>query len=271
MPLAGRFMQTIAEKLGRPVPRLSEEAIELLRSYSWPGNVRELRNVIERAMVLSTGNTIDARDLPEDRMRTSTELVEPPPAPPSELQDPPVAAAERQRILDALETCAGNQTHAANLLGISRRTLINKLDKFALPRPRKRRKGSSDRCTGRWRRSPTRASPSRPEPGDVEVAIGFRFGCGAVWTPTAPVVGFGAGLTSTTVGGGGSTTAGGSGAGCGGGATVTGGGGGGTMTGVGAATGAGLAPLFKTSSADDRADADQAERRRAAATAGGAG
>jgi two-component system, NtrC family, response regulator AtoC len=138
VPLAGRFMQTIAEKLGRPMPRLSDEAIDLLRSYSWPGNVRELRNVIERAMVLSTGTTIDARDLPEDRMRTSTDLVETPPARPSELRDPPVAAAERQRILDALETCAGNQTHAANLLGISRRTLINKLDKFALPRPRKR-------------------------------------------------------------------------------------------------------------------------------------
>ena len=50
----------------------------------------------------------------------------------------PIDAAERQRILDALEMCAGNQTHAANVLGISRRTLVNKLDKFALPRPRKR-------------------------------------------------------------------------------------------------------------------------------------
>ena len=50
----------------------------------------------------------------------------------------PIAAAERQRILDALEMWAGNQTHAANVLGISRRTLVNKLDKFALPRPRKR-------------------------------------------------------------------------------------------------------------------------------------
>jgi len=53
-------------------------------------------------------------------------------------REPPLEAEERQRILDALETCAGNQTHAANLLGVSRRTLINKLDKFALPRPRKK-------------------------------------------------------------------------------------------------------------------------------------
>ncbi len=185
LPLAGRFAQAIATKTGRPVPRITDEAIALLRAYPWPGNVRELRNVIERAMVLITGNTIDVRDLPEDRMRAALgeprELHEegappaaygahgsagfagfagvagspglvgnpaghasgganPPPRAPTSpgVPEPAVGAAERQRILDALETCAGNQTHAANLLGISRRTLVNKLDKFALPRPRKR-------------------------------------------------------------------------------------------------------------------------------------
>jgi two-component system response regulator AtoC len=148
IPLAGRFMQAIAIKLGRSVPRLTDAAVALLREYAWPGNVRELRNVIERAMVLATGNSIDVRDLPDDRMRASIDLpatmasaaptMPGAPAARGEANEPPVAAAERQRILDALETCAGNQTHAANLLGISRRTLINKLDKFALPRPRKR-------------------------------------------------------------------------------------------------------------------------------------
>jgi transcriptional regulator with PAS, ATPase and Fis domain len=142
VPLAGKFIQTIAQKLGRVVPGLTDEAAALLRAYSWPGNVRELRNVIERAMVLSTGPAIDTRDLPEDRMRATLDLLEASPQTggraPTEPLEPPVAAAERQRILDALETCAGNQTHAANLLGISRRTLINRLDKFALPRPRKR-------------------------------------------------------------------------------------------------------------------------------------
>lgn len=49
-----------------------------------------------------------------------------------------VTADERQLIVDALETCHGNQTHAARLLGIARRTLLNKLEKFAVPRPRKR-------------------------------------------------------------------------------------------------------------------------------------
>jgi transcriptional regulator with PAS, ATPase and Fis domain len=148
LPLAGKFAQATALKTGRPIPRITDEAIALLRSYSWPGNVRELRNVIERAMVLITGSTIDVHDLPEDRMRASLtepiELHEVIAMPTGRAQtapvvvEPGVGAAERQRILDALETCAGNQTHAANLLGISRRTLVNKLDKFALPRPRKR-------------------------------------------------------------------------------------------------------------------------------------
>jgi DNA-binding NtrC family response regulator len=144
IPLATRFVQALASKLHRAVPRFTDEAEALLREYSWPGNVRELRNAIERAMVLATGNTIGVRDLPEDRMRATLDELPTMPtpggprAPRAESQDPPVAAAERQRILDALEMCAGNQTHAANMLGISRRTLINKLDKFALPRPRKR-------------------------------------------------------------------------------------------------------------------------------------
>jgi two-component system, NtrC family, response regulator AtoC len=136
VPLAGRFLHGLAAKLGRPVPRLTGAAIALLRGYRWPGNVRELRNVIERAMVLANGDVIDVHELPEDRMRAA---IEPPPAAPRRAAtEPPLEAEERQRILDALETCAGNQTHAANLLGVSRRTLINKLDKFALPRPRKK-------------------------------------------------------------------------------------------------------------------------------------
>jgi len=143
LPLAGKFIQAIANKSGRVVPRITDDAIQLLRAYNWPGNIRELRNVIERAMVLSTGSTIDTRDLPEDRMRASIDEAAVAPAPPTTPSPTPtaesnIAAAERQRILDALETCAGNQTNAANLLGISRRTLVNKLDKFALPRPRKR-------------------------------------------------------------------------------------------------------------------------------------
>ena len=135
LPLAGKFATAIAVRSGRPVPRITDAAIAMLRAYSWPGNVRELRNVIERAMVLATGNTIDTRDLPEERMRASSDV---PAEPQLVAQHESIDSVEKQKILAALETCAGNQTHAANLLGISRRTLINKMEKFALPRPRKR-------------------------------------------------------------------------------------------------------------------------------------
>ncbi|HEY6033166.1 MAG TPA: sigma 54-interacting transcriptional regulator, partial [Kofleriaceae bacterium] len=135
LPLAGKFATAIAARSGRPVPRITDAAIAMLRSYSWPGNVRELRNVIERAMVLATGNTIDTRDLPEERMRASSDV---PAEPQTVAHHETIDSVEKQKILAALETCAGNQTHAANLLGISRRTLINKMEKFALPRPRKR-------------------------------------------------------------------------------------------------------------------------------------
>ncbi|HSN31025.1 MAG TPA: sigma 54-interacting transcriptional regulator [Kofleriaceae bacterium] len=136
VPLAQQFLADMARRLDRAVPRLSEAASALLRDYSWPGNVRELRNVIERALILATADVIDVADLPQDKM--SVAFAPPPaPAPEASVAESP-DAEERREILEALETCAGNQTHAAKLLGVSRRTLINKLEKFALPRPRKR-------------------------------------------------------------------------------------------------------------------------------------
>jgi DNA-binding NtrC family response regulator/pSer/pThr/pTyr-binding forkhead associated (FHA) protein len=138
--LAHRFAAELSAKLGRRVPKFTENAIALLRGYSWPGNVRELRNAIERALILSARDAIDVSDLPVDKMRATFATA---PVATGVTQPPPITAAreeadERRRVLEALETWAGHLTHAARLLGISRRTLINKLEKFALPRPRKR-------------------------------------------------------------------------------------------------------------------------------------
>jgi DNA-binding NtrC family response regulator len=139
--LAHKFAHDAATKLGRRLPQLTDAALELMRSYSWPGNVRELRNVIERALVLATRDVIDVIDLPVEKMR-ATYATAAAPANPVAVLPPDTSTTidneERRRVLEALETCAGNQTHAARLLGISRRTLVNKLEKFALPRPRKR-------------------------------------------------------------------------------------------------------------------------------------
>ncbi|MFO0554590.1 MAG: sigma-54 dependent transcriptional regulator [Polyangiaceae bacterium] len=158
LAFAKRFIASAASKLQRPAPQLSDGAIESLLRYSWPGNVRELKNVMERALVLTTEQTIQAAQLPA-KLR---EAREPPPSHrgsavqseprPTELAARPLDAStrsaqnlrdellvlERQRIVEALERCAGNQTAAAELLGISRRTLVSRLGEFDLPRPRKR-------------------------------------------------------------------------------------------------------------------------------------
>jgi len=167
-PLARAFVAQFCARSGRsPAPAISTEALELLKRYSWPGNIRELRNVIERAVLLCPSGSITLEHLPVEKMR-ATRLPPPPsdPTPPPRLpppapattassgEPPPptwreedgsmdvrreIAQLERRRILDALDRCAGNQTQAATLLGISRRTLVNRLDAYAIARPRKGR------------------------------------------------------------------------------------------------------------------------------------
>jgi DNA-binding NtrC family response regulator len=140
-PLALRFAAQAAASLGRAPPQLDGDALELLSGYVWPGNVRELRNVVRRAVVLCDGASIGRRQLPIEKL--TAQFV----APKSDGRKPPelfeavrreLAPLERQRIVDALERANGNQTEAARLLGISRRTLINRLELYGLPRPRKR-------------------------------------------------------------------------------------------------------------------------------------
>jgi DNA-binding NtrC family response regulator len=160
-PLARHFIRQIATSSGRAPPRLADDALAMLIEYNWPGNVRELRNVIERAVILCSGGEIRAQDLPREKMlapyMSGPVPMEPPPPPsPAPRAKRPSAQPlrpgtptmpmpvpgkpddERTRILAALDRCAGNQTQAAQLLGMSRRTLINRLEKYAMPRPRKR-------------------------------------------------------------------------------------------------------------------------------------
>ncbi len=135
-PLARHFAAVSAAQSGRPTPTISPEAMRALEAYRWPGNIRELRNVIARAALLSSG-TITTEHLPLDKMRPVAPAHEPA-ALPDDLRDA-LSVVERQRIIDALDRCAGNQTRAAAQLGISRRALVSKLEQYALPRPRKNR------------------------------------------------------------------------------------------------------------------------------------
>ncbi len=153
IPLAEQFLASAAGPLGRTF-QLSDDAKQWLSSHDWPGNVRELRNACERAVLLTTGGTIDLHHLTitsDEAIRRATgsrtrAATVPPPvglSVPSAADMPSqvratVAELEKQRILEALERCAGNQTRAAEVLGISRRTLINRLDEYGIARPRKR-------------------------------------------------------------------------------------------------------------------------------------
>jgi DNA-binding NtrC family response regulator len=146
--LARRFAAVASAQLDQPrPPAFAPEALEVMDRYAWPGNVRELRNVVERAVVMCTGATILPEDLPP-RLTSPTPVpaaaappapaTQPPPADPHASLQGELVALERRRIVEALEKCAGNQTHAAALLGMSRRTLVARLSEYAIPRPRKR-------------------------------------------------------------------------------------------------------------------------------------
>jgi DNA-binding NtrC family response regulator len=104
---------------------VSTPALAALERHGWPGNLRELRNVVERALVLCDGPTLLPEHLPPKIAGT--------PGPSA------AGEAQRRRILDALELCAGNQSRAAKVLGISRRTLVTRLDELGIARPRKGR------------------------------------------------------------------------------------------------------------------------------------
>ena len=164
-PLALAFISRTKRNAG-PRPTLAPEALKMLRDYSWPGNVRELKSVIERAVLLCGGGPILPEHLSVERMRamrTTTRSVKPPvastwsgdrrsraeDAPSSEgalLAQPRKGSEEEQQwIMQALERAGGNQTVAARLLGISRRTLVNRLNDYQhVSRPRKDKKPRSE-------------------------------------------------------------------------------------------------------------------------------
>jgi transcriptional regulator with GAF, ATPase, and Fis domain len=143
LPLAMSFLRSLAG--AGTTPRIRDDAAVCLMDYAWPGNIRELRNVVERAFALSEGRALGPEHLPLEKMR-SVVLVKRPQAAPldvdAELQVvalTPEERAERARIVNALDECGGNQSLAAEFLGISRSTLLNRLNTYRIRRPRRRR------------------------------------------------------------------------------------------------------------------------------------
>jgi DNA-binding NtrC family response regulator len=157
--LAVHFLGRHAERIGKAVSHLDEEALEALVAHDWPGNIRELENAIERAVVLADGPAITRDDLPAEvrqpspprrRARAGTAAAsargtgtgasswngsadaDTASASAEESWDAEFVGFERQRLLDALAGAQGNKSEAARLLGMPRSTLCSKLEKHGL-------------------------------------------------------------------------------------------------------------------------------------------
>ncbi len=122
--LAQHFARKFSDELGRSAKRFSDRALQVFAKYDWPGNVRELENVIQRLVVMNEGDTIEVADLP-DLMHFShwreTGL------------NRTLAEVETQYIRTVLESVGGNKSRAAQILGIDRKTLREKLARFTPP------------------------------------------------------------------------------------------------------------------------------------------
>ena len=117
--LVSRFLKEFSAANGDRVTGITPAAMNLLEGWQWPGNVRELRNTVEKMVVLSAGGRLDVEDVPE-QMRGI-----------GHTNGGTLSEVERAKILDTLKATKGNRTRAAKLLGISRRTILRKLEEYA--------------------------------------------------------------------------------------------------------------------------------------------
>jgi DNA-binding NtrC family response regulator len=137
--MAAHFIRKYAAANGVPERPLSDEAQRRLRGHNWPGNVRELENAMHRAVLLAVGPEIDetAVRLPDGQPLSAPgdgyagRAAQAADAVHRAFVGQTVAEMEQALILDTLVHCLGNRTHAANILGISIRTLRNKLNEYA--------------------------------------------------------------------------------------------------------------------------------------------
>jgi Nif-specific regulatory protein len=131
--LAEYFLRRFVAETGNKVQGFSPRAMEELLRYRWPGNVREMKNVIERAVVLTRGEFIDAEDLVLSTLKTSgdteTGLSDARGLPP---QPTSLADVERDHIQTTLNLTGWNKSRAANILGIERSTLDRKIRRYEL-------------------------------------------------------------------------------------------------------------------------------------------
>jgi len=124
LTLAHHFMNKFIKELRRDPPRFTDGALEALKNYRWPGNVRELENLIQRLLVIVGRPVIDVADLPSYMRFQMEHRVDPMRT---------LADMEAEHIRSVLQLTGGNKTRAANILGIDRKTLREKLKKYCIP------------------------------------------------------------------------------------------------------------------------------------------
>jgi len=125
--LVNHFVARFAEKNRRRVSAVTPECMKLLDSYPWPGNVRELENAIERGIILMRGEQLTEKSLPLSIQKYRAEAERDSTEKPSSLQD-----AEKALIVQTLKETGGNKSEAARRLGITRKTLQNKFNKYGM-------------------------------------------------------------------------------------------------------------------------------------------
>jgi len=127
--LADFFLKQYAEKNNRPIKGFTPRAVDLLMRYDWPGNVRELENVVERAVIMARGDMITPLEFPDVLQDLDEEAKA---SPLALMAGRSLKEVEKVMILRTLEETGGNRTHAARILGISRRTLQLKLKEYGI-------------------------------------------------------------------------------------------------------------------------------------------
>jgi DNA-binding NtrC family response regulator len=128
-PLVATFLRRFAKELNKPEPEIAPEAFQKLLDYSWPGNVRELQNAMEYAVVLARKDKISVKELPAE-VQLPAALQQVQSTNNGGVQN--LDDLERNAIIQALAQCHGNKKKAAQVLGIQRPTLYNKMKRYAI-------------------------------------------------------------------------------------------------------------------------------------------
>ncbi|MBD3674825.1 MAG: sigma 54-interacting transcriptional regulator [Planctomycetaceae bacterium] len=136
--LANYFLARAASRTSQELKTLSDDAIRTLMKYHWPGNIRELQNTVERTVILTRGQEIQAEDIQLSALEMPKELLSVP-EPVVTNPEQSLEEIEQQHILSVLEETGWNKSKSAQILGIERSTLDRKLKKYNVSRPEKKK------------------------------------------------------------------------------------------------------------------------------------